>query len=367
MKHIWRRRRWLGWLAGIVVALAWRPPGAAASDMDIQNRVSVALENDDNVYLTHTGVRADELGRLFYDFDLNWRITPNNLWQTDYQLGAKVYFHQTSQDAIINQLQLGYMNFSIPTVQFGVQATGKLRLIDSALEDYLKFIGRGFVGDRFLDAFYVGVHAEYSQFYFRAYRDYDYWTQRYGADARYDHQRDFSAGVVYDFERKTFPYDAFRNIGGAANPVLVQGIRPRADDLNEVTAQFRYQTTFAETLPFLGTFSYTYQDYRSNSFGDSYDNHRFTLGLSQYIVHELSVHFLGVYQIIEAGQKTLIPQSFTIEEEDENYNQVEARINYGFTENLSVYAGYHRYWSAFPNPQFSFVKNVYGVGFAASF
>jgi len=366
MNVIRRCTRWL--VAALLLAAALGPPPARAGETDVSNRVAVSLEYDDNVYNTHRLPKGDELGRLFYDFGLNWYMTPNNLWLTNYDLGGRLYFHEDPEDALINQLMLGYTNYSIPTVQFGATLTGKLRNIRSAEEDYLKTIARAFAGVRIVDMFYVGAHAEYSQFNFRAFRGYDYWTERAGGEARYDWGRAFSVGLGYDYEQKTFPYyRALKNIGTATNAVLIESAAARVDDLNEASLQLRYQHTFLEELPFLGTFSYMYQNFDSNSYGDTYGNHLISLGLSQYATPNLSLHFLGVFQVLGAHQKLVIPFNYAVEEGDENFSQLEARVNYEFVEHLSVYAAFRRYWTTYPNDPFNFVKDLYAIGFSASF
>jgi hypothetical protein len=259
-----RRRRWLATLAALTALFALRPTIAAAGDVDLSNRVSVSMEYDDNVYKAGRDLVADELGRLFYDFGLGWRMTPNNLLQTSYQLGGKLYFHEDAEDTAINQLGLGYVNYSVPTYEFGATVGAKLRNVRDAQEDYFKYVARVFAGKRFIDAIYAGLHAEYSEFNFRGTEEFDYWTQLYGAEARYDYGRTFSAGLTYDFERKTYPYNSFQNIG-TSDVILTQTNDTRTDDLQEFGASLRYQTTFLDALPFLGTFNYLLQLNRSNS------------------------------------------------------------------------------------------------------
>ncbi|MDP8224867.1 MAG: hypothetical protein P9L99_16020 [Candidatus Lernaella stagnicola] len=370
MRLIWihdQVRRRAGPVLWFVCLWAALGAGAAwAGDVDLKNRASLSAEYDDNVYKANRDLTADFLGRLFYDFGLNWRITPNNIWLTNYQLGGKLYAQETEEDTIINQLQLGYTNYSIRTVQMGVQGSAKLRNIRSAEEDYLKFIGRAFVGKRFIDSIYAGIHAQYSEFDFRGSDYYDYWTQLYGAEFRYDFKRTFSVGAGYNYERKTYPFNALRNIG-EENILLVERDDKRKDNLNEVRASVRYQTAFFERLPFMTTLTYTYQNNASNSYGDAYDNHRVTVGLSQYVLEDTSVHFVGTFQFRDSKEKVLIPHSYSIEEDDENYNQIQARLTHSFTEYFSLYGSYQRFWSNFDHDRLSFVRNLYALGITFRF
>jgi hypothetical protein len=350
----------------ICLCLLAATTATAAGSVELNNRVSVSTEVDDNVFNANRGLVADALGRLFYDLSLDWYFTPNNLWRTNYTLGGKLFANERDEDTIINQLQLGYTNFSIPTVQMGLLGSAKLRNIRDAEEDYLKFTGEAFAGKRFIDSIYTGVHALYSEFDFRGTEYYDYWTQNYGADVRYDYERKLSFGVGYDYERKTYPFNALRNIG-AKDIVLVEQDEKRADNLHEVRASFRYQTAFFEHYPFFATLIYAFQRNQSNSYGDSYDNHRVTVGVSQNVLPDTSLHLLGTFQFRDSAEKVLIPHSFSIEEDDENYNQMQARAMHGFTDYMSLFVSYQRFWNVYEHDRLSFVKNLYAVGLTFRF
>jgi hypothetical protein len=366
MKHRFARGRGFGWLAWLLVLLAAGPATAGPGTVELSHRASVSIEYDDNVYKTHRDLVADGLGRLFYDFGLNWYITPNNLWQTNYQLGGKAYFQETDKDALINQLQLGFTNSSVPMLQLGVDAAAKLRNTLDSEEDYLKYQGRAFAGVRPVEAFYLELHAAYDEFDLRQSTLYDYWNQQYGLEMRCDYQRIFSIGVNYDFNRKTYYYNANRNIGGGA-PILEPTTYRRADNLHEAGLSFSYQTTLFESLPFLATAAYLYQYNDSNSYGNSFDNHRLLLSLSQYVHQDTSVHLLGTVQIRNGKEKVLLAPNYAVEETDDNYNQLAVRLNHDFTDNIGIFGGYHRYWSSYPDDQFNFEKNLYTVGAKFSF
>ncbi len=349
------------WLVLACLLTALASTVTLAGEAELENRVSLSAEYDDNVFKANRDLTADFLGRLFYDFDLDWYFTPNNLWLTNYQLGGKLYAQERDEDTIINRLQLGYMNFSIPTVKLGLTGTVKLRNIRNGEEDYLKFIGRAFAGKRFMDSIYAELHAEYNEFDFRGSEYYDYWTQLYGLDCRYDYKRTFSFGFGYDYERKVHPFNALRNIG-ENDVVLVARDENRVDNLHEVRTSLRYQTAFWEQLPFFATVAYTFQRNKSNSYGDSYDNHRVTVGLSQYVLQDTSLLFLGTFQLRDSTEKVLIPHSYSIEEDDENYNQFQVRLSHTFTDYFSLYGNYQRFWNYFEHDRLSFIRNLYAVG-----
>jgi len=353
-------------LFGLAPGVDW--VDRAAAEVNLSHRAALSLEVDDNVYKANKDLTMDYLGRLFYDFGLNWVPSTHHLLHTDYQLGGKMYADENTEDTIINQLLLGYTNYSIPTTYLGLQGSGKLRNVRDAEEDYFKFIGEAFVGKRFFNTFNAEIRASYIQFDFRSFDYYDYWTQAYGTQLRYDYQRSFSLGSGYRFERKVYPFNALTNVGPeSGNILLMEGDERRVDNLHEINVFGRYQSFLFEKVPFLINIAYVMQINDSNSYGDSYYNHRFLFGWSQDLMTDTNLHLLGIFQVRDSSEKVLIPHSYSIEEDDENYNQVQVRLTHGLTDYLRVQASYSRYWSHYDYEDLNFIKNLYAIGLAVSF
>ncbi len=355
-------------ILGLILFLGIFSAGGARAEMRLSHLASLSMEVDDNVYQANRDPVTDVLGRLYYDFSFNYFPTVNNLLLAEYQLGGRIYASEHDKDALINQLQLGYTNYSIPTAYFGLSTTGKLRNIRDGQEDYLKLIGGAFAGKRFLDAINAELRAEYSEFDFHEFDYYDYVKQSYGTQLRYDYLRSFSVGAGYRFEQKTYPFNAYENVGPeGGNVLLVAGDDNRVDNLHEISTFGRYQTLLFERNAFLINLSYTYQFNESNSYGDSYNNHRVIFGLSQDLVAGANLHLLGIFQMRDGREKVLIPHSYSIEEDDENYNQVHVRLTHNFNEYLRLQASYSRFWSHYDFQRLNFVKNLYALGLAVSF
>jgi len=366
MMQMKKKSTFLWCLAGLLLLLSARPEPAAAWDVDLANRASVFFGYDDNVYNANRDLKGDWLGRLFYDFGLKWKINPKNTLTTSYRLGGKVYTREIDEDTLINQLSLDYTTSSIPYLLFGVDGTVKLRNIRDAEEDYLLWDGRTFLGHWFSDQesihrLYAELHAAYREFDFRGTEYYDYWTQLYGSDLRYHFGRAFSLGLGYDFQRKTYPYNAYHDIG-AAGIVLIEADERRIDKLHEIKASSTYLTSFSEALSFRAVGDYVYQYNDSNSYGDSYNNHRIGLNLGLSIYQKSQILFSGIYQARQGTEKVLIPHSYNIEEDNENYNQLAVRFNQEITDYFSLSVNYHRYWSQNENERLNFIKNLYLLG-----
>lgn len=355
-------------LLTLILAVGIVTAGRAQAEMRLSHLASLSLEVDDNVYQANRNPVTDVLGRLFYDFSFNWFPTTSNLFLAEYQLGGRMYSSEHDKDALINKLQLGYTNYSIPTVYFGLSTTGKLRNIRDGREDYLKLIGEAFAGKRFGQSVNAELRAAYSEFDFHEFDYYDYVKQSYGAQLRYDYLRSFSVGAGYRFEQKAYPFDAFENVGAeGGNVLLVAGDDNRVDSLHEISTFGRYQTLLFERNAFLINLSYTYQFNESNSYGDSYNNHRVIFGLSQDLVAGTNLHLLGIFQMRDGREKVSIPHSYSIEDDDENFNQVHVRLTHNFNEYLRLQASYSRFWSQYEHERLNFVKNLYALGLAVSF
>lgn len=352
----------------VVFSLVGLTAGSVWAEVNLSNLASVSFEYDDNVYLAGRDLTSDGLGRIFCDFGVHWAPTPAHLLYGAYEFGGKLYINESEQDTAINQLQLGYTNYSISSVYIGGLASGKLRNVRDGQEDYFKLITEAFAGKRFGSSFNAEINAEYSQFDFRNFNYYDYWTQAYGMQLRYDHERIWTLGTGYQFSRKTFPFNALQNVGPEeGNVLLLESDERRLDTLHEVHLFGRYQTILFDRVPFLLNGSYLLQINDSNSYGDSYINHRFMLGLSQDLFEGTNLHILGIFQLRDSSEKVLIPHSYSIEEDDENYNQVQVRITHGFTNYLRAFVGYSRYWTIYEHDELNFVKNLYALGLTVSF
>jgi hypothetical protein len=344
-----------------VAVVCWAMP-SAADKVSLSNRTSLSAEYDDNVFKASDDVEGDFLGRLFNDFRFHAYPTANNALLLNHQFGIKKYIEIDQQDTLINLARLGYTNTSIDNSFLGVEASLKVRNIRSGEEDYNKAIIEGFAGHEFGAGVTGQVRGGYTRFDFRSYNFYDYWLQRYGFVLQKTYGPQLIFGVHYFFQEKHFPFNAFENFGSESGGVfLIEKGERRLDVLHEpaVFLQASYWL--------LADFSYLLQINQSNSYGDSYYNHRFTLGLSKAIAKKTHLHLIGVAQLRDSSESVLIPHSYSIEEDDENYNSVALKITHRFTDVISMDVGYSRYWTSYSSRELNFVKNLYSIGVSASF
>ncbi len=328
----------------------------------LKNRATLSVEYDDNVYKAGNGIEADFLGRAYYDFNLNLFPTFNNIFLINYKGGLKKYFKIKQQDTLVNLFRLGYTNTSIKSSFFGVDGSWKIRNIRKGDEDYNKLVLEGFAGREFGKGIIGQFRGGYTRFDFKTYNYYDYWFHRYGFLLQKHFGTSFNFAVQYFFQEKLFPFNAYRNLGSETEDVFLAEIdEKRHDILHEPALYLQYSKWL------LVEFSYLMQINESNSYGDSYYNHRLSLSLSKMIFKNTNIHLFAVTQFRDSYEKVLIPHSYSIEEDDENYNSLAIKISHKFNKYISVEGGYSRFWTAYSSQDLNFRKNLYSVGVAVNF
>ncbi|MBZ0271038.1 hypothetical protein K8I61_03310 [bacterium] len=347
-------------VASLVLGFLTAP--AAAESPALRATATVLAEYDDNVRKVVNDREADFLARVFLDARLGLGLSDNNRVAASYALGAKKFLELDDEDTLINQLGIRLTNTSLGATYLGGEAIGKLRNVRDGQEDYNKLIGRAFVGHHFAPDVTGEIFAGYSRFDFRTYDFYDYWTQSVGAQTVKRFSRDIHLGLHYTLEDKHYPFFAYESFRSSTGDVFLR----EGDDLRQDTL---HEVGFFLTSPrfILVTFGYDFQINDSNSYGDIYYNHRLRLTLSRSLTDDLNAHVFAIANFRDSYQEVLIPHSFSVEEDDENFNQAIAKLNYRIAEHLWLEARYGRFWSLYSVRQFNYTKNTYALGLTAGF
>jgi hypothetical protein len=304
----------------------------------------------------------DFLARLYYDLRLNLYPNYDNIFLLNYQGGAKKYFEIDDQDTLINLARFGYTNTNLKNTFLGTDAWLKIRKIRSGEEDYNKLIWDVFAGHEFGKGVTGQLRGGYARFDFKTYNYYDYWLQRYGVIVQKSYGTTLNLSVQYFFQEKHFPFAAYENFGTETDEVFLTETNKKRTDVLHEPAVFLQISKWL-----LVDFVYLFQINQSNSYGDSYYNHRLSLSLSKAILKDTNLHLFGVAQFRDSFEKVLIPHSYSIEEDDENYNSVAAKVTHRFTDWVSLEVGYSRYWTTYSSRDLNFVKNLYSIGAAFNF
>lgn len=361
------KRRTIGIFLALLVPLLLRATVSADTlfadgKVVLGNRATLSFEYDDNVYKSQKNVEDDGLARLYYDLKLNFYPNVENILLVNYQGGAKKYFQIEEQDTLVNLFRLGYTNRSLENSFLGTDASFKMRNIRSGEEDFNKLIAELYAGHEFEKGIVAQIRGGYTLFDFQTYDYYDYWLHRYGLIVQKSFGTSFNFAVHFFFQEKHFPFNAYNNLESKTDDVFLSlSNRKRRDILFEPALFIQFYKWL------LFDFSYTMQINQSNSYGDSYYNHRLSVGLSKTIFKNTNLHLFGVAQFRDSNEKVLIPHSYSIEEDDENYNTVAAKLSHRFTDYVSLEVGYSRYWTAYSTRDINFVKNLYSVGVAFNF
>ncbi|MCC6160068.1 MAG: hypothetical protein IT350_18600 [Deltaproteobacteria bacterium] len=346
----------------VLAALAFAAPVGAGERVTWTNHAALHAEYDDNVYKTTDDVEGDLLARVFFDSKLDLHPNRANLVTLDYTLGAKKFADLIDQDTLINQVMMQYENTTISNTYIGGDATLKLRNIRDGEEDYNKVILNSFAGHYFARGVSGQVNASYTRFDFRNYDYYDYWTQAYGIELNKSISHALGFGVHYLIEDKNYPFFAFENVVSDRDSVFLDETDElRQDTLHEVGFKF---SSFYFVLV---NFAYDFQVNDSNSYGDSYYHHRLRLMVSKSLTPTTNLHLFAVANFRDSDEQVLIPHSYSVEEDDENYNQLVAKLNRKVGERIWLEARYARFWSQYSVSQFNFSKNVYSLGASFNF
>ena len=137
--------------------------------------------------------------------------------------------------------------------------------------------------------------------------------------------------------------------------------KKRIDNLHELTMRVQYNRWLVAKV------SYTFQINDSNSYGDSYYNHRLMVALSKGIFQRTNLHLLGIFQFRDSSDPVLNPHSYDVEEDDENLNSVTFKISQGILDWLALELKYSRYWYEYSSWRFDFQKNLYSLGIGFKF
>lgn len=347
---------------GLMAAAALSGDAHAAEKIKWSNQAVILGEYDDNVYKIVDQVEGDFLARAFFDTRLTLPAGDSNTLLLAYTLGAKKFVELVDQDTLINQLLLRFVNREKENTYFGGDGRFKLRKIRDGDEDYNKTILNAFAGHYFAPGVSGRINMGYTRFDFRAYDYYDYWTQAFGLAVKKAYSHALGLGLHYTYEDIHYPIFAYENAATAGGDVFLK----RRDELRHDVLQ-EVGFFFSSNRYLLSDLRYTLQVNNSNSYGDTYYNHRVRLTLSKALTDNTNLHFYALTNFRDSYQEVLIPRSFSIEEDDENTNRVMIKINRSLSDNLWLEGRYGRMWSQYSVRRFKFQKNTYSLGLSSSF
>ena len=104
---------------------------AFAKGVEVSHGASMGLEYDSNVYRTFASTRSDALIRALFKHKGVWQVPQKGSLAWTYQLGGKKYFSESSQDILIQTLDIPGTLALSDSVQLSLSQELKFQLEDS--------------------------------------------------------------------------------------------------------------------------------------------------------------------------------------------------------------------------------------------
>jgi hypothetical protein len=274
-----------------------------------------------------------------------------------YDVAGRKFLSQRSEDTVVQAARLeGSLLF---LGRFGVALVGRARDRRGAERDYTDLQG-GIALDFFPDSS-VDVRLNLNAHRFLYYNrfSYSFFGPDGGGLARYRFNRQHAISVNGAFNLRIYNAHALA--------------RPDLDGAAPDTARARQDSVFSAGLaysyrgPFHFTFSYSYFDQTSNSFGESLKRHRlcatfgfrlpFSVTLLSSLTWQPSLFPDGVY----------LSSDLTLAEDDETMSSVTLKLVRPLTTWLDVDLRYAGFLGALPQAEFLYTRHVVSFGLAATF
>jgi hypothetical protein len=274
-----------------------------------------------------------------------------------YDVGARKFITQPSQDTIVQSAQLEATVSFFGCFAFGV--AGRARDRRGAERDYTDLQG-GAVLDFFPDpAVDVRVQINAHRFLFYNRFAYSFWGPDGSLSARYRFNRRHSVSVFGSYNPRTYNANALAQPGPeGTDPDL--GI-PRSD------AVFGGGVTYTYRGPFHFSFSYSYFDQTSNSFGESVKRHRLAATGGVQLPWKLTLLASLTWQPSLFPDGVYLNPDLSIVEDDENVSSATLKLVRPLTSWLDIDLRYAGYLGIYPQNNFLYFRNVVSIGFTASY
>jgi len=274
-----------------------------------------------------------------------------------YDVGARKFLTQPTEDTIVQAAQL---EATVAFAQyFAIGVAGRVRDRRGAQRDYTDLQGGAvldFLPDAAVD---VRVQLNAHRFLFYNRFAYSFWGPDGSLSARYRFDRRHSLSAFGSFNPRTYNATA-RDRPGPDGTDADLGI-VRSD------AVFGGGLTYSYRGPFHFSFSYSYFDQTSNSFGETVKRHRLSATGGFRLPWKLTVLASITWQPSLFPDGVYLNPDLTIVEDDENVSSVTLKVVRPLTSWLDVDLRYAGYLGFYPQNDFLYLRNVVSVGLAANF
>ncbi len=274
-----------------------------------------------------------------------------------YDVSGRKFVLLPTEDTVVQAAQLESTVSFLKYFAFGL--SGRARDRRGAERDYTDLVG-GAVLDFFPDAA-VDLRAQINAHRFLFYNrfEYSFWGPDGTVSARYRINRRHSVSLFGSYNARTYN-------GTARDRPLPEGSEPepprvRADNVFGGGASYSFRG------PFHFTFSYSYFDQASNSFGESVQRHRLNATGGFRLPWELTLLTSITWQPAVFPEGVYLSPDLTVLEEDENVSSITVKLVKPLSKHFDLDVRYAGFLGFLPQNEFLYLRHVISVGVAVNF
>lgn len=334
----------------------------SAARADFQGRVRLwvgpGVDSNAKREFVSSGVATTPDGFLFglLQLDGQLRVLERVRVLGAYDVGARKFFTQPTEDTIVQSAQLeGTVTF-LDLFAFGV--LGRARDRRGADRDYTDLQG-GAVLDFFAGGVDVRASLVAHRFLFYNRFTYSFWGPDGSLTARYRFDRRHSISAFGSVNPRTYNANALARPGPQGTDPDT-GV-PRQD------AVFGAGLSYSFRGPFHLTLAYSYFDQTSNSFGETVKRHRVSATAGFMLPWKLTLLGSITWQPSIFPDGVYLNPDLTIVEDDENVSSLTLKLVRPLTKWFDLDLRYAGYLGFYPQNNFLYLRHVVSLGLAFSF
>lgn len=316
-------------------------------------------------------VVGDALLRLTVDAETTLRVTPLDLVQLAYLIGAKRFFGEGTEDLLTHDLRLYTHHLFGRYVSFSLFGQGKANRMRSGARDYTLGLGEGTLSVHFSPELSLSMRGRATSYDFtdsrlafagpgmggeltwRPHR-----RLRLSGFADFDWRRYRGNAVVALLEESTGqPFGNFVTLCDGTGDERLDGFTceplRRSDTLLAVGSRVSYRGPVILGGSFLARF------HRSNSDFENFDRFQ----VSAFATVPLPLGFvLNLLGILQLNRGTSVTQAQIQADDDENQNRLDVQLSHGLGEGLHIDAKYSLFADEFQNQAVDFIRHTFYLG-----
>ncbi len=346
-------------LAALALALIVSRESVGGVSIDMDQEASLQLGYDDNVTKSYVESVSDGVARLAYGLVLRPSLFKNASLNAGYGLGIKKYLSVLERDTIIHRGTLNF-EFSSERVFGGFSTEARYRSIRSGLRNYRWWHAGSFIGFRVQRDTSIIGSVELAALDFEGSSYFDYWAQAYGARLVHN-PRPVLFEMSLQVEDRNYSRPAYDAEFSGDEIFLILSDRARHDVRTSLGARVGWRNGFLINALYRTTVN------RSNSYGREFVEHAIGVEGSLPFVWDTNIHARALLKLREHTQKTLLPQSSYLEEEEEGLSEMGLSITRPLSNSVRLELGYQRFWMAYRYHSLRYQKDIATVGVAVRF